>query len=222
MTMIPDKSREDLAKKLIPLFIIAILGTLGIAAIYSLMPGLQIFELALLFIVVGFSTAGYTQNILRGIGSAVMLYIATGLAATFYPVVTPYVGGIQQALRFNVHASPGEIVNRGTLALSFILLTVIVWGALGLITRASFHDTSLPWLGILDNLGSLLIYAVIGILVASLLFNAVGYGHMRNEHDRAQLRSAFNHILHLYYTTQSFWFPSTSPTILVYDLNVPR
>jgi len=222
MTMIPDKSREDLTKKLIPLFIIAILGTLGIAALYSLMPGLQIFELALLFIVVGFCTAGYTQNVLRGIGSAVMLYIATGLAATFYPVVTPYVGGIRQALRFNVHASPGEIVNRGTLALSFILLTVIVWGALELITRASFRDTSLPWLGILDNFGSLLIYAVIGILVASLLFNAVGYGYMRDEHNKAQLRSTFNQVLGLYYMTQSFWFPSAPPPILVYDLRALR
>jgi len=176
----------------------------------------------LLLLVVGFYTAGYAQNTLRGIMTMVMLYVATGVAATFYQATSPYVGAIQQVLALDLSTSTSVNVSHSTPALSFILLTVITWVVLEIIGRLSFRDTSLPGLAILDNLGGILTYLVIGILVTSLLFNAIGYGWSRRAHDQALLRPRFNQVLYLHYTTQSFWFPRKPPPIYVYDLNLPR
>ena len=107
------------------------------------------------------------------------------------------------------------------LAVSFGVLAVIVWGTLEYISRVSFRDTSLPRLRVLDNVGGVLIYLLIGILVASLLFNTIGYGSLRRAHNKALLRPRFNQVLALYYTAQSSWF-SRPPSIFVYDLDLPR
>jgi len=218
------KPRRHLAQKAIPPLILSALGTVGVVGLYFLVPGLQPIDIVLLLVVVGFSAVGYTQGILHGIMTIVMLYVATGVAATFYRMVTPYVGTIQWLLELpftrNLDTSPS--VDYDTLALSFGLLAVIAWGALEVISRASFRDTSLPRLGMLDNLGGILTYLVVGILVASLLFNAIGYGQQRHVHDRALLRPGFNQVLYLHYTAQWFWFPRRPPPIYVYDLDLPR
>jgi len=214
--------RPHSAKKTAPWLIISALGTVGVIVLYSLVPGFQPIELVLLLVVVGFSAVGYTQGIIRGIMTIVMLYVATGIAATFYPVITPYVGGIQQILSLNLNLPLSESMNHGTLALSFSVLTVITWIALEILDRGSFRDTSLPGLGTLDNLGGIFVYLVIGVLVASLLFNAIGYGRSRRVHDKALLRPIFNQVLHVHYTAQSFWFPRKPPPIYVYDLDLRR
>jgi len=204
--------RRRSARNVVPPLILGTLGTLGIVALYFLVPGLQPAELVLLLVVVGFVALGYTQGIIRGLMSAAMLYIASGVAATFYEVAAPYIG-----------APISAIVDRNILALSFGVLTAVIWITLEALGRASFPDTSLPALGILDNLGGLLIYLVIGVLVASLLFNAIGYGQLgRRMHNRALLRPKFNQVLSLHYAAQSFWFPGKPPLIYVYDLNPSR
>ena len=102
-------------------------------------------------------------------------------------------------------------------------MTVILWVAVEAIFRAFFKDTRLPSLGILDNLGGVTLHLVIGVLVASLLFNTVGYGQLRRVHDGAKLRPALNQVLYVHFQiAQSFWFPERPPSIYVYDLNVPR
>lgn len=219
---VQHKSRRRPEKQGSPLLIIGTLGTIGVIALYFIVGDFQPIELLLMLIVVGFCAAGYTRGIIRGIMTFVMLYFATGIAATFYRMATPYIGGIQQALLFNVNATPGDIVNRSTLALSFSVLTAIIWGVLEIIGRVSFRDTTLPGIGILDKLGGVALHLAIGILVAALLFNAFGYGRSRPIHNAALLRPTLNQVLYVYYTTQSFWFPWTPPPIYAYDLDLQR
>lgn len=223
------KPRKRRVEQLIPPLLIGALGTVGVVALYILVPGFQPIELPLLLIVVAFGAAGYVQGIVRGGMTALILYMATGIAAALYPILAPYVGATQHALAL---LFTGDLfgAERGThvdmtvdynsLALSFILVTVILWIALEATMRASFRDTRLPSLGFLDNVGGLLVYLAIGFLVATLLFNALGYGPSRRAHDQALLRPWFNQALAIHYTTQAFWFPRQPPPIYVYDLHL--
>lgn len=230
MTVQFDKPRKRSDRKSIPSLLIGALGTVGVVALYLLVPGFQFIELVLLLVVVGFGAAGYNRGIIRGAMTIALLYVATGVAATLYPIPAPYVAATGQffALVFTGNALSGELdvanqnVGGGSLAISFVLLTVVIWGALEAIGRVAFRDTSLPRLGILDNLGGVVVHLVIGALVASLLFNAIGYGQLRPAHNKALLRRRFNQVLSVHYNAQSFWFPRTPPPIYVYDLDVPR
>jgi uncharacterized membrane protein required for colicin V production len=232
------RSERGLSREATISLLLGALGTAGVIAVYYLTPGLQPIELLLMLLVVLTGAIGYTQGIVHGVLAIVYLYIATGIAATFYRGAAPYVKMIQQswvvvwqslksavALRStnmqDISHTLDETANRDTLAISFILLTVIVWAVLEMVSRASLKDTSLPRISILDNLGGVFVHLVIGVLVATLLFNAVGYGHLRRVHDEALLRPRFNQALYLYYNAQSFWF-SSAPPLYSYDLHLLR
>jgi len=181
----------------------------------------------LLLIVVGFVAVGYTRCIVRGITTIFVLYLATAVAAALYRPLAPYADAIRWfvAIPFtgDISGSVERYIDRSCHALSFGLVAVIIWIVMEIVFRASFRDTRLPSLGILDNLGGVMLHLVIGALVASLLFNTVGYGQLRHVHDGAKLRPALNQVLYVHFQiTQSFWFPKGPPPIYVYDLNVPR
>lgn len=218
-----QKPKGRSAQEVVPPLILATLGIVGVILLYVLVPGFQSIELVLLA-TVACVAAGYTQGIVRGIITIVILYIATGVAAVFYQVAAPYTGIFKAILTFPLTGSFSLdlVVDNGTLAFSFSLLTVLVWLALEIAIRASFQDTSLPGLGVLDNLGGVIVYLIVGILVASLLFNALGYGRLRPAHDKALLRPAFSQVVYLHYVTQSFWFSGRPPAIYTYDLSLPR
>ncbi|MBU0705342.1 MAG: CvpA family protein [Chloroflexi bacterium] len=232
MTLLKEKPRPS-ASDILPL-ILGALGSAGIIALYYLVPGLLPIDLILLLVVVGFVAAGYRQGIIRGIGTIVIIYFATGVAATMYRVTAPYVSVILQvwSILWNVLAAAirrttapessfalGGAVDRDSLAASFGLLTLIIWVALEIVSRTSFKDTHLPRLRILDNLGGIAIHLIVGALVASLLFNTIGYGSLWRTHNKALLRERCNQVLYVHYTAQSFWFPRRPPMIYVYDLN---
>ena len=235
---IQHKPRKRTAKEIVPPLTLGALGTAGVIVLYFLIPGFQPIELVLMLVVVGFGAVGCMQNILRGIMTIVILYVATGIAAIFYRAIAPYAGtilGIFILLWQEVvgAATSSQLttpetallsggVTRDSLAFSFALLTGITWGILETISRVSFRDTSMPKLGILDNMGSVLVHLVIGALVASLLFSVIGYGQLRHVHDKALLRPRFNQVLYLHYTAQSLWFPRRPPPIYVYDLDLSR
>jgi uncharacterized membrane protein required for colicin V production len=221
-TTVQFRPRRRTDTKLIPTLLIGALGIAGIVALFLLVPGVQFIELVLLAIVVGFVAMGYRRGIIRGIISILFLYIATGIAATFYPIPAPYVAGIRQFLgRVPVGSVPPGELDGDSLAISFILVMLVTWIALEAIGHSASPDTSLPRLGILDNLAGIGVHLIVGILVASLLFNAIGYGHLRRAHHKAVFRSRFNQVLTLHYGTQSFWFGESPPPIYVYDLDVP-
>lgn len=221
--MTAQKPKNRSAQEVIPPLMLATLGIIGVVLLYLLVPGFQSIELVLLA-TVACVAAGYTQRIVRGVITIVILYIATGVAATFYQVAAPYTGLVKAILTLPLTGdfSFDVNLNNGTLAFSFGLLTVLTWLVLEIAMRVSFQDTSLPGLGVLDNLGGVIVYLIIGVLVASLLFNALGYGRLRPAHDKALLRPAFNQVIHLHYVTQSFWFPRRPPAIYTYDLSLPR
>lgn len=218
-----QKSKGRSAQEVVPPLILATLGIGGVILLYVLVPGFQSIELVLLA-AVACVAAGYTQGIVRGIITIVILYIATGVAAVFYQVAAPYTGLVKAILTLPLtgNFSFDVVSDSGTLAFSFSLLTVLVWLVLEIAIRVSFQDTSLPGLGILDNLGGVIVYLIVGILVASLLFNALGYGRLRPAHDKALLRPAFSQVVYLHYVTQSFWFSGRPPAIYTYDLSLPR
>jgi uncharacterized membrane protein required for colicin V production len=216
------RPRRRTDTKLIPTLLIGALGIAGIVALFLLVPGVQFIELVLLAIVVGIVAMGYRRGIIRGIISILFLYIATGIAATFYPIPAPYVAGIRQFLgSMSVGTVTQGELDGDSLAISFILVMLVTWIALEAIGHSASPDTSLPRLGILDNLAGVGVHLVVGVLVASLLFNAIGYGHLRRAHHKAVFRSRFNQVLTLHYGTQSFWFGESPPPIYVYDLDVP-
>jgi hypothetical protein len=206
------EATKKTAKDLVPPLILFTLGIIVVVLLY-LLPGrnFQLIELLLLIMVAGAVALGYRQRILRGIMTLVILYFATGMAATLYTFTAPYIG-----------APLGEEMTRGKYALSFVVLMLAIWIALEAIGRQFFKDTSLPGLGLLDNLGGAFLYLIVGILMAALLFNAIGYGSGgRRAHDRAEMRSAFRTVLNVHYATQSFWFPRNPPGIYAYDLKPP-
>ena len=226
---LPLRRRQRLSQELIPPLLIAVLGTVGVIGLYLTRPGFRPLDLILLLLIVAFGALGYRQRIVHGIMTMLALYLATGAAATLYRPAAPYAGILWRLLE---SISSGQLLSQGagapssgnvdgdSLALSFCLLTVIVWIVVEALIRASFRDTRLPGLGILDNLGGTLVYLLVGLVVASLLFNAIGYGRLGYLHDEALLRPRFNRVVYIHYTAQSFWFPNQPPPIYVYDLHL--
>jgi len=207
MTRHKTRTRRSASEVVLPL-LVAFVGIGGAVACYYLIPGFQPVELVAIIVAVVFAAVGYTQDILRGLISVLFAYLATGVAATFYVPVAPFVG-----------APFGDEVTDPIRALSFLVLTALVWIVLEAITRALIPDTSLPALGFLDHLGGLAVYLVLGVVVASLLFNASGYlPRWRRQHDAARLRPQFNQVVSLLYGAQSFWFGERPPRFYVYDL----
>jgi uncharacterized membrane protein required for colicin V production len=202
--------------------IVETLGIIGIIAYTFFGPRqLRGLDVAMLFVIVSFAAYGTMRTIIRGLMSTVAVYLATGIAASFYPVFTPYSRAFLNALGYlGLSTAPAGDVDYSALALSFGIFTAVLWVILELLFRASFENTHLALLGPMDRVGGAIVYLVVGIVVATLLFNTIGYGVAgRTAHDQASLRPEFNRVLRLYYQGQSFWFPGRPPGIYVYDLN---
>jgi len=202
-----ERRKKPTTKDLLPPLALFGLGIIGSILLFVLGDGFKFLDVGLLLAVVGFVTFGYTQRFLRGVASVVFLYVATLVAATFYNVVAPFVG-----------APFGEKITNGIRALSFVVLTAIVWVALAAVSRVLFKDLSLPKIGVLDNLGGVVLYLLVGILVVTLVFNAMGY--QQRKHPRARLRPALRSVLRIHYLSQSFWFPKGQPMFYLYDLDL--
>ena len=208
MTTTNEPRRRASARELVPPLIIGTLGTIGFVAAYLLVPGYRPVDL-LLLLVVASCAVGYRQRTLRGLASIAALYVATGVAATFYNPAAPYVGSPFGDFR--------EQVPRSIYAYTFCVLTFVAWAALEALSRGLFKDVSLPALRILDNLGGALLYPVVGFLVAGILFNAFGYKGLR--HPVGKLNPTFKQVVRIHYLSQSFWFPAGEPFLYTYDLD---
>jgi len=188
-----------------------ILATLGVVLVLTLgyaKPGLRLLDLIVLVVAVLFCAFGYMRNLLRGVGSAVMIYLATGLAVRFYILAAPYIG------------SPlGEVVTRNALTLSYMVLATAFWVLFESVTKALFGDTAITWLGFLDHWLAAGVYLVIGVLIASLLFNVLGFSSwFRAQHDASPLRPLYRQVFRLIYDSHTLWFPPQTPSIYTYDL----
>lgn len=219
MTAIKPKEQKRSFAKMIPPLIIGTLGVFGVAALYALGLGFRSIEFVPLLIIVCALAMGYTRGIVRGILTTVILYIATVAAALIYRAVAPYLHAIGELASFDINASVEAGASRGSEAFTFTLLAAIFWFLLELIGRATFQTPDLPQIGILDKLGGIMVHLAVGLLVASLLFNAAGYGRSRPKHDQAYLRKTFNQVLYVHYTTQKFFFGRNPPPLYTYDLN---
>jgi hypothetical protein len=202
--------------------IVETLGIIGIVAYTFFGPRqLRGLDVAMLFVIVSFAAYGTMRTIIRGLMTGVAVYLATGMAASFYPVLTPYSRSFLNILGYlGLSTAPAGDVDYSALALSFAIFAIVLWVILELLFYASFENTHLALLGPMDRVGGAIVYLIIGVVVATLLFNTIGYGvRGRSAHDKASLRPEFNQVLRLYYQGQSFWFPGRPPGIYVYDLN---
>lgn len=217
---VPKRTGEG---QMITALVIETLGVIGIVGYFFLGPrDLGWLDVAMLLVVVSFIAYGAMRTIIGGLMTAVALYLATGLAASFYPALTPYSRSFLNVLAsVGLANAPAGPVDYSALALSFAVLTVFLWVILEVLFRASFEDTHLALLGPMDRVGGAVVYLAVGLLVAALLFNAIGYGAAgRPAHDGASLRPELNRVLELHYRGQSFWFSGRPPGIYAYDLNL--
>jgi uncharacterized membrane protein required for colicin V production len=219
MTLLEKAEKPQARSRGIPALILATLGTLGIVAFFFFgSRDLRGFDVVLLFFILGFTAYGLMNTIIRGLTTAVALYVATGIAATFYPILTPYA---RSFINFGAGRPPIGSVDYSALALSFTFIAVVLWIALEALFRTFFPATHLSFLGPVDRVAGALVHLVIGIVVATLVFTVFGYGVAgRPAHNKAALRPEFNQVMELYYQGQSFWFPRRPPPIYVYDLDL--
>lgn len=216
----PPPEINPAAKKWMPVLIIGIIGLFGSMAIYYFTPTLWTLDLMMMLVIVFFITIGYHLRTIRGVMTLVIIYLATGFSAMLYRNVAPYVGALLRVFALDLSASVEDGATRGDLALTFILLAFVFWLILEILSRIFSEDTKITSIGVLDNLGGIVVYFLVGVLVAALLFNAIGYGRSRNLHNVAGLRRPFNQVLYLFYNAQSFWFGRNPPPLYIYDLNV--
>ncbi len=216
-----DEPKESSRGVFVPL-IIATLGTVGVIVLYFVLPGFQAIEMLALLLAIAVTAVGFSQRIVRGLLSLVSLYSSSAIAAYLYGAAAPSVARTLASLAnpFSTAPSQSVTVTKSMYGLTFALLTIAIYALLEVISRAAIPDTALPKLRAVDNVGGILVYVVVAILAASLLFNTMGYGRLRSSHNRAQFRDAFNEVLQVHYDTQSFWFSDAPPSILVYDLDL--
>jgi hypothetical protein len=220
MTLLDRAEREPATTRAITALVVATLGTIGIVAYAFLGPReLGGMDMAMLFVIVAITAYGTTENIIRGLLTALTVYLSTAIAGTFYTVLTPYSRSFLNLLsRFNLSNPPVGAVDTSALAFSFAFAAVLLWLILEGLFRAALPETHLTFLGALDRVGGALIYLVIGIAVAALLFSVVGYGAAgRAAHDSASLRPEFNQVMDLVQQAQSIWFAGRPPAVYAYD-----
>jgi uncharacterized membrane protein required for colicin V production len=218
MTLLEKAERKPAKSKGIIALIFATLGTIGIVAYVLYGPrDLRVMDVAMLFVIVAVGAYGTIQTIIRGLLTALSIYLATAVAGMFYYVLTPY---SRSFLNLLGGRPPGQ-VDTSALALSFFVFAALLWLILELLFRAALPETHITFLGPVDRVGGALVYLAIGIVVAALSFNVIGYGAAgRAAHNRASLRPAFNRVIELTYQTQSFWYAGRPPAIYAYDQNL--
>jgi uncharacterized membrane protein required for colicin V production len=202
-----EKKEKRPARDIVIPLLIGMLGVVGVVVAAIFAGGFRFIDVVLLLVVVAFAALGYLQRILRGVMTFPFLYMATGVAATYYEAAAPYIGAPFGDFR-EVTPPPG------IRAFSFMVLFLVIWIPLEAIARAFLKDTSLAKLRILDNFGGVLIYAVVGLVIIALIFNAIGYGQRwQGPLTKAKLRSLVRDIVGIIYTIQGFWFPPGDPQV---------
>ena len=220
MTLLEKAEKKPEKSKGIVALMVALLGTIGIV-VYTFYGSrdLRGMDIAMLFVIVGVAAYGVMQTIIRGLLTAVAIYLGTAIAGTFYYVLRPYARSFLNVLgNIGLSRPPLGEVDTSALALSFAFAAVLLWLVLELLFRAALPETDIPFLGFADRIGGMFVYLAIGLVVAALLFTVIGYGAAgRAAHNKASLRPEFNQVMKLTYQTQSFWFPRHPPAIYAYD-----
>lgn len=202
--MSQHKAKKKLSAKdlLLPL-LIGTLGVVGAVVAFLAVPGFLEVEVVLMLVMAVGAAIGYNRRIVRGLVTVPFLYAATGVAAILYETTAPYIGA--PFGDFREMEPPRDIK-----ALSFFVLMLVVWIALEGISYALFKDMSLPKIGMLDNLGGVLVHLLLGLLIAALIFNALGYSQQwRGGIAEARLAPSFLRVVRTWYQLQSIWFDKT-------------
>jgi hypothetical protein len=220
MTLLEKVEKKPTRSKGIVALIVATLGTIGIVA-YSVYGArnLRAMDVTLLFIILGITAYGTSQTIIRGLLTAVAVYLATAVTSTFYIILTPYARSILNLLGdVGLARPPAQPIDTSALALSFAFAAVVLWVVLESLFRTALPETHVVVLGVLDRIGAALLYLGIGIAVATLIFQVVGYSVAgRQSHNRASLRPEFNQSMDLIRQSQTIWFGGPPPAIYTYD-----
>jgi uncharacterized membrane protein required for colicin V production len=202
--MTQHAAKKKLAAKdlLLPL-LIGTLGVIGAVVAFLTVPGFSGIEVVLLLVVSVGAAIGYNRRTVRGLVTIPFLYAATGVAIILYETTAPYIGAPFGDYR---EIEPPRMIK----AISFFVLMLVVWIALEGISYALFRDMSLPRIGMLDNLGGVLVHLLLGLLIAALIFNALGYSQRwQGGVAEAKLAPMFLRVIRTWYQLQSIWFGKT-------------
>lgn len=220
MTLLEKAEKESTESRGLLAVIVAALCVIGIAAYYFYgSRQLNLMDVAVLLVITGFVAYGTTQNILRGVLTGISIYLATAITGTFYRVLTPYARSFLNLLGGRgLNGPPPGGTDTSALALSFAFAALLLWVVLELLFRAALPDTHLAFLGPVDQVGGAIVYLVVGIAVAALVFNLVGYGTAaQTAYQTASLRPELNDVMDLIHQSQSFWFAGDPPAIYAYE-----
>jgi len=220
MTLLEKAERKPSKSKGITAIIIATLCTIGIAVAYFYGPReLHGIDIAVLFIIAAFVAYGSTQNTIRGLFTAMAIYLATAIGSTFYKVLAPYARSFLNALNgVSLGSPPPGQVDTPALAVSFAFAAVVLWIILEVLFRAALPGTRLTFLGPVDRVGGALVYLLVGIAVAALTFSITGYAVAGEEgYSRAALRPELDQVMALIYRIQAPWFAGNPPAVYIYN-----
>lgn len=220
MTLLEKAERKPSRSKGIIALILATLGTIGIV-VYAFYGSRQLngMDLAMLFVILAVTAYGTSETIIRGLLTAVAVYLATAVASSFYAVLTPYARTFLNLLATaSMARPPAEPVDTSALAFSFAFASLVIWIILESLFRVALPETHLSLLGAMDRVGGSLAYLAVGIAFATLLFHIIGYSVAgRRPHNQASLRPEFNQTMDIIHQGQSFWFAGRPPVIYIYD-----
>lgn len=172
-------------------------------------------DILLALIVLTLAALGAVRRTVRQVFSLGICYLATLAAGALYPYAATFLTAI------------GGRTPTLTQFIVFWILFAVATVALEISLKKGFPDTSLPSLGILDNLLGLVLGGIWGVLVASLLLATMAYAPretwgtalapMRAAFaalaDEAALRPLLAQALRLYLRAHTLWFPVPPPIL---------
>ena len=220
MTFLEKAERKPNRSKGIIALIVAALGTIGIV-IYAIYGSRQLrsMDLAMLLVILAVTAYGVTETIIRGLLTAVSVYLATAVASSFYAALTPYARTFLNLLAAaGIARPPAAPVDTSALAFSFAFASLLIWIILESLFRVALPETHLSLLGALDRVGGSLVYLAVGIAFATLLFHTIGYGVAgRRPHNQASLRPEFNQAMDIIQQSHFFFYDTATTEIYTYD-----
>lgn len=217
MTLLEQtRRRRPASRSLIALLTAALCGA-GIAAYYvGSSSELRSIDAAMLAVMVLFLAYGTAETVLRGVTTALSLYLSTAVAGLFYAVLMPYSRSLLEALgALGLRTPPAARPDTPALAVSFALAAATIWLILELLFRAALPEAHIAWLGFVDRVGGAALYLAVGVVVAALSFKITSLGLVvQSACAEAALRPFLERVIDLLAHIQSLWF--TGPVPVVY------
>lgn len=178
---------------------------------------LTVMDVLLGLIVLALAATGAVRKTVRQAFSLGICYLATLVAGILYPHGALFLSAI------------GGKTPTLTQFIVFWILFIATTVALEVALKKGFPDTSIPSLGILDNLLGLVLGGIWGVLIAGLLLATMAYAPLETWgtalspvraafaalSGEAATRPLLTRVLRLYLRAHTLWFPAPPPILVL-------